>query len=1436
MRTAHHRPVVRGMTSLEPRQGRISVLFGTLIVAALTAALGLALLTPPSALAGVTRPFVRQITGTPSGSFKSESESLGGFPVLGGIAVDAQDDLWVGDLGNQEAPFRLDEFEPAAMPGESGFVKTLSIQGELGAQDAGPVEPQSLAIDPSGRFYAFGRESGADVISDPVEEFSDTGAFIRQFGPFSETIQRGRGGNPESGGVAVDDSTDPLDPSRCALGVCTVYVSHGRPNSPPEDSDGLPPGVERFGVNASGEAAPAPFTASASYIEDNEITGTPTASFAPGGQFPSNVAVDSEGNIYMVGRIEVDGHEEPEAVYEYAPSGLFVREFSGVGSPNASGEGEQFGFGKYNETIRGLAVDPVTHDLLLAIRVGNLVPDGVGVVEEFSSAGVFLGMISGVEVSSGLPVHLGEVSRLAVDSAGDVYAVDESADVVDVWGQAHALPTLTLAEASERNPESAILRGLVDPSGLKLGECRFEYVTEAAFMKEGFKAPGVSECVPTDTSIPADESTHPVEAEIAGLKPGVTYFYRLSAATEGALGGSAVTEPLAFTTPHAPKVDSTSAADISSQFADLHAQIDPLGADTSYHFEYDSRAYSGEARHGVSVPLEDVAIGSGGQTGSTDVSVVQRISGLAPGAEYHFRVVAENEIDGRLEVTDGPDSTFATLPPTSERLPDGRAYELVSPSNKGSAEDMFADPDGEAREFTNKSNVGYPSESGEEFILETKAAFGSTCGGGSSFAASGTNVYVFRRDPAARCWQTVPLASPALGVQSVSLDAFDPDDFSLVGIFATDGSEASAGGTHGLSLLGPPGGPYQELHEEAETEGSQVVANEGTKIVGGSRDLSHVVVESLDHTVLSGAPGLEQQDAGSHALYEWVGGEFTLASVNPEGSAFRCGAVLGQGLDPTSGRDAGHDAVSTDGSRIFLTAPDPHAEVDGHGCWGGSASPLVNAPQLYMRSDGQTIEVSKPEKGVSDPTCAAPEEGCRPAVYVGASEDGSRVFFITQGELTKEAAELELHEPELYECEIVHELGGLECHLTRISAGDAGSPAREPGSPGAHVWTVPAISSDGSTVYFTAFGALAPGAPALQEEARGPVNLYSYDTATSATVYIATVNTGDYANGDAGAWEVDAHMGIDLGGAALSTLANWYTTPDGRYLLFAARSEPTGYDTVEATSGACPRYDTQSAAIGHCSEVYRYDSELPVSHGEPGVPDNPMCVSCDRSGARPDSNAFFAHPAASSVPAGGPVRAMSDDGLCVFFDSADPLVTQAENHTLDVYEWEAQDAYGCKPTQGAAGCQLAQGCVSLISSGDDPAPSFFLGASADGSNVFFGTHARLVPEDTDSSGDLYDARIDGGFPVPGGSGPCEGTACQNPPPAPIDATPGSLTFSGAGNIAPAPPTTTAETKTKKKTTKCARGKRRSHGKCARAKTKARKSVEKRDKRSSKGRR
>ena len=65
---------------------------------------------------------------------------------------------------------------------------------------------------------------------------------------------------------------------------------------------------------------------------------------------------------------------------------------------------------------------------------------------------------------------------------------------------------------------------------------------------------------------------------------------------------------------------------------------------------------------------------------------------------------------------------------------------------------------------------------------------------------------------------------------------------------------------------------------------------------------------------------------------------------------------------------------------------------------------------MYVRENGETtVEVSAPEGGGSPPG------GLQPAIYVGASKDGSRVFFMTRTELTKEAEELGLHDLELYE-------------------------------------------------------------------------------------------------------------------------------------------------------------------------------------------------------------------------------------------------------------------------------------------------------------------------------------------------------------------------------------------------------------------------------------
>jgi hypothetical protein len=88
-----------------------------------------------------------------------------------------------------------------------------------------------------------------------------------------------------------------------------------------------------------------------------------------------------------------------------------------------------------------------------------------------------------------------------------------------------------------------------------------------------------------------------------------------------------------------------------------------------------------------------------------------------------------------------------------------------------------------------------------------------------------------------------------------------------------------------------------------------------------------------------------------------------------------------------------------------------------------------------------------------------------------------------------------------------------------------------------------------------------------------------------------------------------------------------------------------------------------------------------------------------------------------------------------------------------------------------------------------------------GKNVFFLALLSFVPQDYGLF-DIYDARVGGGFAEPPPiSPPCEGEACQSPPPAPEDPTPASSIYSGPGNLKPVKG--------------CPKGKHKKNGKCVR---------------------
>jgi hypothetical protein len=367
---------------------------------------------------------------------------------------------------------------------------------------------------------------------------------------------------------------------------------------------------------------------------------------------------------------------------------------------------------------------------------------------------------------------------------------------------------------------------------------------------------------------------------------------------------------------------------------------------------------------------------------------------------------------------------------------------------------------------------------------------------------------------------------------------------------------------------------------------------------------------------------------------------------------------------------------------------------------------------LYEWSGGSLVQLSA-------------ESGAALAAPIGAvSSDGS-VYFT------------ELEDGPLY----LHEVGEPAKLLPETVGGGA---------------SFQAASVDGSIAFFTVGGAL-----------------HRYEAATETSPSIATGVSGVLAASPDGSrvyfqdatglelWHAGTKTTIAPGANAAQpsdfppATGTARISADGLHLAFLSKTELTGYDNIDASTGEAD------------SELYVYGPPLGGGTGEL------VCTSCNPTGERPEgASTIPGAPANGSTRAYKP-RALSGDGNRLIFDSADRLFALDTNKQPDVYQWEAA---------GEGDCTRAPGCVSLLSDGRDPRGASFVDASADGTDVYFLTNASLVEADPGSI-DLYDARVGGGFPEPEKPIACNGDACQPLPGEPEDPTPGTL-VPNAGNPAP----------------------------------------------------
>ena len=285
-------------------------------------------------------------------------------------------------------------------------------------------------------------------------------------------------------------------------------------------------------------------------------------------------------------------------------------------------------------------------------------------------------------------------------------------------------------------------------------------------------------------------------------------------------------------------------------------------------------------------------------------------------------------------------------------------------------------------------------------------------------------------------------------------------------------------------------------------------------------------------------------------------------------------------------------------------------------------------------------------------------------------------------------------------------------------------------------------SNDASTMFFVANGVLATGAKpgncsGFASVPGAECSLYMWRE--GVTSFVTRLSAEDYPS-----WGEELLF-------PLSSLVS-RVSGDGRWLVFMSDAGLSGFDTRDAVSGV------------PVEEVYLLDSSRPVSAGGGGVAPNPVCVSCDPSGARPhgvefgslepglDGAPLLWHPTrllGGSVPAWTSYsegslyqpRFLSDSGR-VFFNSPEGLVAGDVNGVGDVYEFEPVGVPAgpgaCKAGSVGFSVRLG-GCLGLVSSGQGSGESGFLDASLSGGDVFFFTKAKLSRADFDQSRDVYDA-------------------------------------------------------------------------------------------------
>ncbi len=1090
--------------------------------------------------------------------------------------------------------------------------------------------------------------------------------------------------------------------------------------------------------------------------------------------------------------------------------------------------------GQASSATAGLAVDPA-EDVLYVLRdpsSGNTVVQQFGPANEpgLSAAPTEAddthGAEAGFSTVRGLGLN-GADGKLYVSATNNVGGLG-SAHRVYVLGEGSSLASpsaeMNFVAAATTTARSAAFTGSVNPNG-GVVDCRFQYSTDESHWTDVGSAKGTGQLhgkvgiagpeAFVITSVTATEGAFAVGQTVTssdgGIKPGTKITAVNSAAgtitlgepatTEGAVtltavgssacptltfnGGSQsigleapglapdtdyvarlrVTRPFfpglapvtssvqSFTTdPAAPLLSEAAAKSLDDSSVRVSAKIDPAHSPTVYVVQYGTTPALGSS----SAPIE---IGEG----SIPVEASTVIGGLSASTAYYFKVVATNVTGSAssagLKTTTFPaPSAFGSCPNDllrtgpSAHLPDCRAYEQVTPADK-TGSDANGAPYGTQA-----------SPSGDGIASFVQASFP----GGEGFQ----NVLVLLSHFGAGQWSTAGMQTPPSYGEKSDVQAWT-SDLRLSFLKVRD----PQAGTKGFSLVMRDNASraFTVIIPQGVGFGNNYFPHQTVVELAGAFDGDSKVVFAASGEVPVSSGPAPVAPGGNVYLYDRETGELTLAGVLPDSACATPPCVPAEGSEVPGLAESelgpyvqeGH-AVSASGDVYFTD---------------------FASKQLYLRREAaspgaSTVPVSASERtdcADNDPCAGTPEPdpaGTFAPNFAGATPDGAHAFFTSEEELTDEATTATSTE-DLYRF-------------------DPGAPTGERLSdlaPGAEVRGVLGYSDDGSYVYFAANADLDGAGPASAGNCSGS----SYEA-------------GDRFKGKCSLYlwhegEISfvARLEID-GGLGGSDATNWLgsffepetsrVSADGKTLLFRSQRKLTAYDNHGA---ACEEFSSQFRP-GECSEFYRYEAEGGQVE----------CVSCDPSGAAPNSWPKLKNPNLYHAPFSGGgfdaqpflSRNLSADGKRFFFESPDKLVSRDVNgdvncsilstvtetgsdwSCLDVYEWEAPGKGSCSEASGAFS-PANGGCIYLLSTGTGRYPSYLADVSESGDTAFIYSRQQLVPSfDEDSLEDIYAVKVNGGLAYQHAVRPaaCEGDACRGASSQPSSAPgAGTAAFQGPGD-------------------------------------------------------